>query len=104
MPPIIFEAALGIDKQSFKRHIVPILFYAFFGTLMATLLTALVVFHGSHLMSGWCTPIPFIEAMTFGALISSIDPIAVLSVLSNMGMNDKDSIYVVIFGESLLNE
>jgi NhaP-type Na+/H+ or K+/H+ antiporter len=71
---------------------------------MATLLTALVVFYGSHMLSNWCTPIPFIEAMTFGALISSIDPIAVLSVLSNMGMTDKDTIYVVIFGESLLND
>jgi NhaP-type Na+/H+ or K+/H+ antiporter len=71
---------------------------------MATLLTALVVFYASHMLSNWCTPIPFIEAMTFAALISSIDPIAVLSVLSNMGMTDKDTIYVVIFGESLLND
>jgi NhaP-type Na+/H+ or K+/H+ antiporter len=45
-----------------------------------------------------------VEALTFGALISSIDPIAVLSVLSNMGMTDTDTIYVVIFGESLLND
>jgi NhaP-type Na+/H+ or K+/H+ antiporter len=104
VPPIIFEAALSIDKKSFNRHIVPILFYAVCGTLMATLLTALVVFYASHILSNWCTPIPFVEAMTFGALISSIDPIAVLSVLSNMGMTDKDTIYVVIFGESLLND
>jgi NhaP-type Na+/H+ or K+/H+ antiporter len=45
-----------------------------------------------------------VEALTFGALISSIDPIAVLSVLSNMGMTDTDTIYVLIFGESLLND
>lgn len=104
VPPIIFEAALSIDKRSFQRHIVPILLYAIVGTLMSTALTAYIVHKGTTLISRFCTPIPYVEALTFGALISSIDPIAVLSVLSNMGMSDTDTIYVVIFGESLLND
>mmetsp|Transcript_24390 Transcript_24390/g.67561 ORF Transcript_24390/g.67561 Transcript_24390/m.67561 type:complete len:982 (+) Transcript_24390:268-3213(+) len=104
VPPIIFEAALSIDKRSFNRHVVPILLYAIAGTLLATFITAEVVHRGSHWLEGWCSPIPYIESLTFGALISSIDPIAVLSVLSNMGMTDKDTIYVLIFGESLLND
>jgi len=102
VPPIVFEAALSIDKRSFTRHIVPILFYAVLGTLMATVLTAIVVSEGSRAFS--CENIPYTESLAFGALISSIDPIAVLSVLSNMGMTDQDTIYVVIFGESLLND
>lgn len=104
VPPIIFEAALSIDKRSFNRHVVPILIYAVLGTLVATYLTAAVVHHGTAALSKWCTPIPYVEALTFGALISSIDPIATLSVLSNMGMNDTDTIFVLIFGESLLND
>lgn len=104
VPPIIFQAALSIDKRSFNRHIVPIIIYAVAGTLMATFLTAVIVFYGTMALSRWCEPIPYIEALTFGALISSIDPIAVLSVLNNMGMNDTDTIYVLIFGESLLND
>ena len=104
VPPIIFEAALSIDKRSFSRHVVPIAIYAVVGTLMSTALTAYFVHRGTVLLSGFCTPIPTVEALTFGALISSIDPIAVLSVLSNMGMTDTDTIYVVIFGESLLND
>ena len=104
VPPIIFQAALSIDKRSFNRHIVPIIIYAVAGTLMATFVTAVIVYYGTMAFSRWCEPIPYIEALTFGALISSIDPIAVLSVLSNMGMNDTDTIYVLIFGESLLND
>jgi NhaP-type Na+/H+ or K+/H+ antiporter len=104
VPPIVFEAALSIDKRSFNRHGVPILIYAVIGTLLATGLTAVIVHEGSKYFHGYCETIPFIEALTFGALISSIDPIAVLSVLSNMGMTDTDTIYVVIFGESLLND
>ena len=102
VPPIVFEAALSIDKRSFSRHIVPIMFYAVLGTLVATGATAIVVHEGSKLLR--CETIPYAEALTFGALISSIDPIAVLSVMNNMGMTDQDTIYVVIFGESLLND
>jgi NhaP-type Na+/H+ or K+/H+ antiporter len=104
VPPIIFQAALSINKRSFNRHIVPILIYAVAGTLMATFITAVIVHYGTLALSPWCEPIPYVEALTFGALISSIDPIAVLSVLNNMGMNDTDTIYVLIFGESLLND
>ena len=104
VPPIVFEAALNIDKRAFNRHIVPILMYAVIGTLVATVLTATIVHQGSFWLRDYCTPVPYVEALTFGALISSIDPIAVLSVLSNMGMTDTDTIYVVIFGESLLND
>jgi NhaP-type Na+/H+ or K+/H+ antiporter len=104
VPPIVFEAALSIDKRSFNRHIVPILVYAVIGTLLATGLTAIVLHKGSAYFHGFCETIPLIDALAFGALISSIDPIAVLSVLSNMGMTDTDTIYVVIFGESLLND
>lgn len=74
------------------------------GTLISTALTAIVVHEGSKYYHSYCETIPYAEALTFGALISSIDPIAVLSVLSNMGMTDTDTIYVVIFGESLLND
>ncbi|GAX10605.1 hypothetical protein FisN_14Lh107 [Fistulifera solaris] len=104
VPPIIFEAALGIDKRSFHRHLVPILLYAIAGTLMATVLTAFIVHRGTFMMGSWCPTIPYVEALVFGSLISSIDPIAVLSVLSNMGMTDTDTVYVIIFGESLLND
>ena len=99
VPPIVFEAALSIDKRSFNRHAVPILIYSILGTLCATALTAVVVHEGSRYFRGLCETIPYIEALTFGALISSIDPIAVLSVLSNMGMTDTDTIYCLIFGE-----
>jgi NhaP-type Na+/H+ or K+/H+ antiporter len=102
VPPIVFEAALSIDKRSFNRHIVPIIIFSVVGTLVSTYLTAIIVHFGSSMLSGWCAHIPYVESLAFGALISSIDPIATLSVLSNMGMVDTDTIYVLIFGESLV--
>ena len=83
--------------------LVPIVMLAVFGTIMSTFLTAGIAFYATHYLQH-CTSIPFIESLTFGALISSIDPIAVLSVLSNVGMSDKDQFYVIVFGEALLND
>ncbi len=103
MQSLVFEAALNINKRSFSKMLVPIVIFAVWGTFMSTLLTAAIVYYGSAYFAS-CASIPFIESLAFGALISSIDPIAVLSVLSNMGMSDKDPIYVLIFGESLLND
>ena len=61
-------------------------------TVFSPFLTAFIVHQGSFILRNVCTPLPYIESLTFGALISSIDPIAVLSVLSNMGMTDMDTI------------
>lgn len=101
VPPIVFEAALNIDKGAFMHMVVPIFMFAVLGTLMSTCLTAGIIFYGAPLVHA---AMPFVECLAFGALISSIDPIAVLSVLNNMGMSNKDAIYVLIFGESLLND
>jgi hypothetical protein len=103
VPPIVFEAAVKINKRSFQRHVIPITIYAIVGTLASTALTATILYKGSSVVR-WCPTIPVKESLIFGSLISSIDPIAVLSVLNNMGMTDSDTIYVLIFGESLLND
>lgn len=105
LPPIVFEAALNIDKKAFFRHAIPISLYACIGTIFSTFVTAFIVHQGTSLLSPYfCTAIPFVESLSFGALISSIDPVAVLSVLSNMGIANTDTIYVLVFGESLLND
>ena len=104
-PPLsVFEAALSIDKKAFNRHLVPIIIYSTAGTVLATFLTATIVYNGTLWLGRWCETIPYIESLIFGSLISSIDPVAVLSVLSNMGMTDTDTLYVLVFGESLLND
>ena len=47
---------------------------------------------------------PLMEPCIFGALISSIDPIAVLLAVQSIGMTTTDAIYVIILGESLFND
>jgi len=103
LPPIIFNAALSIDKSRFKSLLFPIIMFAVFGTIISAVITGFIVYGITSL--GWITtPIPLLDSMIFGALISSVDPVATLSVLGSMGVPNTDLLYVVVFGESILND
>lgn len=47
---------------------------------------------------------PLLDSLLFGSLISSIDPVATLGILSSVGVSQTDTLYTLIFGESLLND
>lgn len=103
LPPIIFEAALSVNKKEFRRRRLAILMFAVFGTILSTFMTGYMVFYSSHLIES-ATSIPLIDSLIFGALISSIDPVAILSVLTSLNMTEQDTVFIMVFGESLLND
>ena len=102
LPPIIFQAALSIDKRAFRRDLFPILLFAGLGTAFSAVGIGLITHHVSTLGSG--DTLPLLDSLVFGSLISSIDPVATLSILSGVGVSQTDTLYTLIFGESLLND
>jgi len=102
LPPIIFHAALSIDKSKFKSLLLPITMFAVFGTILSTIITGFIVYGLTSF--GSTTQIPLLDSMIFGALISSVDPVATLSILGSMGVSNTDFLYVIVFGESILND
>jgi NhaP-type Na+/H+ and K+/H+ antiporters len=102
LPPIIFDAALSVSKTEFRKRKFPIIMFAVIGTILSTFFTGYLVHYGSWISSA--STIPVLDSLVFGALISSIDPVAILSVLSSLNMGQNDTIFILIFGESLLND
>lgn len=102
LPPIIFHAALSVSKYEFKRRRGAIFMFSVFGTIISTFSTGLMV----HYVSMWTSAqtFPMLDSLVFGALISSIDPVAILSVLTNLNLDQRDTIFILVFGESLLND
>jgi len=98
LPFIVFHAALSIDKHALYDLVIPIILYACVGTFLSSAIIAVIIYVGTGF------GMPGRESFIFGALISSIDPIAILSVLTSIGMSNTDAIYVMIFGESLFND
>mmetsp|Transcript_33564 Transcript_33564/g.37444 ORF Transcript_33564/g.37444 Transcript_33564/m.37444 type:complete len:753 (-) Transcript_33564:2319-4577(-) len=102
LPPIIFQAALSIDKKAFRRDLFPILLFATIGTGFSAIAIGWMVYKVSNL--GGNNNLPWLDSLIFGSLISSIDPVATLSILSGVGVSQTDTLYTLIFGESLLND
>jgi NhaP-type Na+/H+ or K+/H+ antiporter len=44
----------------------------------------------------------FLDSLTFGALISSTDPVAVLAIFKEFQVDQ--NLFAIIFGESILND
>lgn len=99
LPPIILDAGYFMPNRMFFDNIGTILLMAVVGTIwnVATI--------GSTL---WACgqfgiyDIPILDLFLFASLISAVDPVAVLAVFEEIHVNEV--LYIVVFGESLLND
>jgi len=101
LPILIFEAAFAMDVHTFKHSFGNALILAVPGILLAMGLTAVIVmalhYWGIGFV-GWEWQLAFM----FGAVISATDPVAVVSLLKELGASKK--LGTLIEGESLLND
>src|SRR5947209_7904457 len=94
LPPLVFEAALQLDWQRFRRELPLTLTLAFLGVGIA----AAVVAGGMHWLIGW----GWVGAALFGTLIAATDPVSVIASFREMGCLPRIS--MVVEAESLLND
>lgn len=101
LPPIILESSYSLHDREFFFNLKSILLYAIIGTILNIILV------GSSLyLVGQFNFVPnipsFLELLTFSTIISAVDPVAVLAIFHEIGVNK--SLYFLVFGESLLND
>lgn len=100
LPPIILEAGYSLNKRDFFAEGAGIFLLAIPGTLISAIVFGvciyLVGFLGiSYFFSFW-------EAMTFGALLSAVDPVATIAIFSALKVNK--TLHFLVFGESVVND
>jgi monovalent cation:H+ antiporter, CPA1 family len=94
LPPLIFEAALRIKWQPFRRELPVVLLLAFAGVGVA----AAIVAAGMHLLIGW----GWLGSALFGVLIAATDPVSVIAAFKELRVQPRLSLLVE--AESLLND
>lgn len=101
LPPIILDAGYFMPNRLFFDNIGTILLMAVIGTIfnVATIGGSLYLC-GRIGIFGFETP-P-LDTFLFSSLISAVDPVAVLAVFEEIHVNE--ILYIVVFGESLLND
>ena len=104
LPPIVFDAGFSIKKRLFFDNLPSILLFAVFGTLISTFVVGLLTFGAAkadmiHIDAS--TPL---QSFLFGALISSVDPVATLSIMGDPSVGVDPLLYSLVFGESVLND
>lgn len=96
---LLFAGALHINLHDLKSERLTVGILATFGVVVATFIIGTLTWWLAGLVG---VQLPYIYALLFGALISPTDPIAVLSILKQMGV--PKSLYMRIGGESLFND
>ncbi|CAG9828860.1 unnamed protein product [Diabrotica balteata] len=101
LPPIILDAGYFMPNRLFFEHFGTILLFAVVGTIFNTLTIGASLW-AVGLTGLFSCDTPLLDMFLFGSLISAVDPVAVLAVFEEIQVNE--ILYIVVFGESLLND
>lgn len=104
LPPIIFEAGYSLRKREFFANFWTISLFAVFGTIVSTFVIGYLVYMLGLLGLIKIDKSSALEPLIFGALISSVDPVATLSIMGNPELSCEPLLYNLVFGESVLND
>ncbi|XP_021487618.1 sodium/hydrogen exchanger 5 isoform X2 [Meriones unguiculatus] len=116
LPPIVLDSGYFMPSRLFFDNLGAILTYAVVGTLWNAFTTGvalwglqqagLVAGHSLLLhLSNYSAPrvqAGLLDFLLFGSLISAVDPVAVLAVFEEVHVNE--TLFIIVFGESLLND
>lgn len=101
LPALLFEAAIHIPGKELARYAPSVALYAVPGVLLAVFVTALVL-EVELTAFGVDAGLPVAQLILFGAMIAATDPISVVALFKQLGVEKK--LAVLVEGESLFND
>ncbi|KAG2382761.1 hypothetical protein C9374_004728 [Naegleria lovaniensis] len=102
VPPIIFQSGYSLHKSFFFRNIGLILLYAFLGTFLDAMFLSLTLWGFSHIPGLFNVKYELLQLFMFGAAVSSVDPVAILTVFEDVKVNER--LNIIILGQSVIND
>ncbi|XP_060608058.1 Na(+)/H(+) exchanger beta-like isoform X2 [Ruditapes philippinarum] len=104
LPPIILESAYSLHDRTFYDNVGTVMIYAVLGTVLNCFLIgpSLYGIYKIGWMGNTSFEINFVQTLVFSAVIVAVDPVAVLAIFQEIGVNN--TLYFLVFGESLFND
>ncbi|XP_030057310.1 sodium/hydrogen exchanger 4 [Microcaecilia unicolor] len=102
LPPIVLEGGYFLPTRPFLENIGTIILWSFGGTLINALGIGISLYGICQIDAFGLSDVSLLQNLLFGSLISAVDPVAVLAVFEEAHVNEQ--LYMMIFGESLLND
>jgi CPA1 family monovalent cation:H+ antiporter len=94
LPALLFEGAWNMDTRTLRDNWIAVFLLAVPGLLLSLVIVAAI----AH----WGAGIAILPALVLGAIVSPTDPVAVLSLLRQIGLPER--LCTIIEGESLFND
>ncbi|GAV01630.1 hypothetical protein RvY_12313 [Ramazzottius varieornatus] len=103
LPAIMLDSAYSLHDREFINNLATILMHAIIGTLFNTFAIGVSLWGlSAGGMLGSSVSLGIVEVLVFSSLISAVDPVAVLAIFQEIGVNAM--LYFLLFGEALLND
>ncbi|MCJ8747274.1 hypothetical protein PDJAM_G00151500 [Pangasius djambal] len=103
LPTIVGDAGYFMPARLFFDNLGAILMYAVVGTLWNAFCTGFCLYGVKQAgVIDDKVEAGLMEFLLFGALISAVDPVAVLAVFEEVHVNEM--LFIIVFGESLVND
>lgn len=102
LPPIILEAGYFLPLRPFMENLGTILMFAVLGTLWNAFFVGGLLYGVCRVGSAHLAGVDLLACLLFGSMVSAVDPVAVLAVFEEIHINEL--LFVLVFGESLLND
>ncbi|KAM4795943.1 sodium/hydrogen exchanger 4 [Rhinophrynus dorsalis] len=102
LPPIVLEGGYFLPTRPFFENIGTIISWSVMGTLINAFGIGLSLYGICQIEAFHLSDVGLLQNLMYGSLISAVDPVAVLAVFEEISVNEQ--LYMMIFGESLLND
>ncbi|KAG8137490.1 hypothetical protein E2320_004730 [Naja naja] len=102
LPPIILEGGYFMSTRPFFENFGSILWWSAMGSLINSFGIGLSLYGICQITPFGLKDVSLLDSLLFGSMVSAVDPTAVLTVFEEMSVNEQ--LYMMIFGESLLND